>query len=137
MAEVAPLEQIGWSFPPVFERHSRRVPTLTGLDNLAKCLRIMLATSPNERNIHWDYGCDLSGFAFQRLSFELLETIEEIVGNSIENHEPRISINDVAVGPVPGQNNQVFVRVEYTTPEGSLNSTDVLLDLNNIQPVSL
>lgn len=133
MPETAALEQSGWAFPPVFDRASRQTQMQTSLENLAKCMKIMLATQPGERNQHLDYGCDLSQYAFQRISLELLEIIEEIVDSSIGNHEPRIGLNDIVVGPDPDNDDTVIVQVEYTTPAGELGVTQIPLNLNSSQ----
>ena len=133
MTDVAALEQTGWAFPPVFERASRQSATQTGLENLAKCMKIMLATQPGERNQHSDYGCDLSGFAFQSLSYELLEAVEEVVDNSISNHEPRIFIRDIQVAPDQTSDGTLIVQVEYSTEDGELGLTQIPLNLNTSQ----
>ena len=137
MADVAPLAQVGWAFPPVFERDTRQPATTSGLDNLAKCLQVMLATAPGERNFHPDYGCDIAAHAFQGMSFPLLEVIEDIIDNSISNHEPRIGIQDIQVAPAPNDDSKVIVQVTYQTPEGAVAVTQLPLNLNTNIPTGL
>lgn len=135
MADIPPLQQVGWSFPPTFERDTRQPSMQTGLDNLAKCLRIMLSTQPGERNFHPNYGCDVSAHAFQGMSFELLEVIEEIIEQSIDEHEPRIGIQDIQVGPNPNNDAELIVQVAYQTQEGENAVTQVPFNLNSGLPV--
>ena len=136
MQDVPAIEQRGWAFPPVFESHNHRIQMQTGLENLAKCLKVMLATAPSERIGHPDYGCDLSGFAFQKISIELLELIEEIVDQSIESHESRIGIHDIQVAPDPNNDGAVIVVVQYSTPTGELAVNQILINLNTGQLIS-
>ena len=136
MPEVSAIQQTGWAFPPVFERYSRRSQTQTGLENLAKCMKIMLATQPGERNQHSDYGCDLSGYAFQSLSYELLEEVEEIVDNSITNHEPRIGIQDIQVAPDQNSDGTLIVQVQYSTETGEIALSQIPLNLNTSQLIN-
>ncbi|MCY7294209.1 GPW/gp25 family protein [Alteromonas sp. a30] len=135
MADIPPLQQVGWAFPPTFERDTRQPLMQTGLDNLAKCLQIMLSTAPGERNFHTSYGCDVSAYAFQGMSFELLELVEDIVEQSIDEHEPRIGIQDIQVGPNPNNDAELIVQVAYQTPEGESAVTQIPFNLNTGLPV--
>jgi hypothetical protein len=128
-------QDIGWSFPPVFERDTRVSRMHSGLGNLAKCMKIMLATQPGERNQQAGYGSDLSGLAFDSLSYELLEEAEQTIDSSISSYEPRIGIHDIQVAPDPQVDGKLIVQVEYSNKEGEGAVTQIPLNIHSSLPV--
>lgn len=128
--------QTGWSFPPAFKHASRNCEMTGGLDNLARSLKIMMATEPGERTFYQEYGCSLQGYSFQSISRELIEQVEETIERSIRDYEPRLAVHELQVLPDPDKPNNLYVFLQYTTAEGEVDEQVIAVNADSAQSVA-
>ena len=63
---------IGWKFPVVFNKYSRSVDVVDSLDDSIKeSLYVLLTTTPGERLMELEYGCNIKSIAFKPLDLNL------------------------------------------------------------------
>lgn len=104
----------GWSFPPAFDKISRKVEMTSGREDIERSLEILLSTRPGERVMQPDYGCNLDRLLFEPMDTSLRTYMEEMVKTAILYFEPRISVNALEITEIAGFSGQVKLVVEYT-----------------------
>jgi len=97
-AESAFLGQ-GWSFPPMFDRFSRGVALVQGVEDIEQSIRLILGIAPGERQMLPAFACDLSQFVFGPDDPSVEAMIESEVAAALRNYEPRIYVERVTVVP--------------------------------------
>ena len=85
----------GWSFPISFDKTLSKVNTSTVNKDILESLEILLSTTPGERHLHPEFGCDLSALSFEPLTSSLKVRIKEIINTVVLLYEPRILIEDI------------------------------------------
>ena len=58
----------GWSFPPRFSKQAEGLELSSFEDDIAESLYILLSTTPGERIMNPEYGCDLQSQVFQNIN---------------------------------------------------------------------
>lgn len=104
----------GWAFPPTFTSGGVDVVMTTGSDDVHESLSILAATSPGERVMRSDFGCNLSDLLFEEVDFGFVNRVRQIVSNAILRHEPRINLNGVDVSASESEQGLVRISVDYT-----------------------
>ncbi|QUM84180.1 GPW/gp25 family protein [Moritella sp. 28] len=137
MSENGTLDQTGWTFPPRFNINNKAAATDQGVAQLSTCMKLMLAIQPGERIGHSNYGCDLSSYAFESLSYELLEGVEDIVSHAVETYESRLVLQHVEAVPATVQEGLLQIKVAYTTSTNEFAQDTVIADLNATKAISL
>lgn len=87
----------GWAFPPTFYRQGEDVAMVSGVDDIAQSLEILLGTRLRERLGHDNFGCDLSSYLFEPIHQSLVNRIQNTVFDALLYHESRILVERVDV----------------------------------------
>jgi uncharacterized protein len=87
----------GWSFPPTFERDTGSVALVSNEEDIKQSLNILLSTSPGERVMQPEYGCNLTDYLFESLNSSVIGYIKDRVKNAILYYEPRIIAEKIEV----------------------------------------
>ena len=87
----------GWSFPPKFEKERNSLSLVSELQSVKQSLSILMSTSPGERQLNLNYGCDLRSLSFATIDSLTLNTMTDMIKNSILQFEPRITLEDVVI----------------------------------------
>lgn len=87
----------GWAFPPSFYSQGQDVVMVSGVDDIAQSLEILLSTRLRERLWHDNFGCDLSSYLFESIDQSLINRIRNTVSDALLYHEPRIAVEQVDV----------------------------------------
>lgn len=103
----------GWSFPPAFDKISRKVVMTFGREDIEKSLEILLSTRPGERVMQPDYGCNLDRLLFEPLDASLKSYMEDVVKTAILYHEPRIAADKIEIQETSGFSGEVRLMVDY------------------------
>ena len=103
----------GWSFPPAFDKISRKVEMTFGREDIERSLEILLSTRPGERVMQPDYGCNLDRLVFEPLDASLKSYMEDVVKTAILYHEPRITADSVEILETSGFSGEVRLVVDY------------------------
>ncbi|MDH3914999.1 MAG: GPW/gp25 family protein [Chromatiales bacterium] len=114
MAETASFLGTGWSFPPSFSRGGGDVDMISGTEDIHQSLQILLSTQPGERLMQDDYGCDMNGFVFEEIDQGLRNTMRRIISDAILYHEPRITLEGLAVSESEAEQGVLLISIDYT-----------------------
>ncbi len=107
----------GWAFPPTFFQQGTEVAMVSGVDDIAQSLEILLTTRLRERLWHDNFGCDLSSYLFESIDNSLINRIRNTVSDALLYHESRIQVErvDVQDGGVAGLINiEIIFKVRST-----------------------
>jgi phage baseplate assembly protein W len=104
----------GWAFPPRFEAGGAEVAMVSGHDDIAQCLAILLATRRGERVLREDFGCELGEFLFGEVSQRMVGQVRDLVSDAILHHEPRIRLEEVRVSAERAGEGVLLVEIDYT-----------------------
>lgn len=104
----------GWQFPPRFAAGGEAVAMVTGSDDVAESLAILLATRRGERVLAEAYGCDLAEFMFAEITPSLLGQVRDLVSDAILEYEPRVRLEGVEVDTERAGEGVLMVAVDYT-----------------------
>lgn len=104
----------GWSFPPAFGAGGVDVAMVSGNDDVAQSLAILLATRRGERVLRDDFGCELGEFLFGEISQGLIGQVRDLIADAILHHEPRVALNEVQVSEHLAAEGVLMIRIDYT-----------------------
>ncbi len=85
----------GWSFPPSFNRLSKSIDMLEQEADIASSLEILLTTSPGERVMIPEYGCNLEELVFEALDTTTKTLVIDKIESAILYFEPRIELEKI------------------------------------------
>ena len=85
----------GWSFPPKFDKKSKKVEMISDVEDIKSSLEILLSTRLGERVMVPNYGCNLDDLVFENLDKTFETFITEIIRIAILYHEPRIDMESI------------------------------------------
>jgi len=103
----------GWSFPPTFSRPLLGVEMVSGVADIHESLRILFSTTPGERVMLPEYGCDLWRLLFRGLTTTLMTEIKDMVEQAIVLWEPRINLLGVEVVRDPTQDGRIDIEIDF------------------------
>jgi phage baseplate assembly protein W len=107
-----------WKFCLHFDPYSRKTETVYDAEAIKQSLYMLLSTSPGERVMEPNYGCDLSPLAFERLTLSLETQMKSDIKKAIETFEPRVDIKSI--------------YLEYAEVDGCINiKIDYSIKVNN------
>jgi phage baseplate assembly protein W len=103
----------GWSFPPTFSAITKNVEMLEEEADIASSLEILLTTSPGERVMIPDYGCNLDELVFEALDTTTKTLIADKIESSILYFEPRIELEKVQLDTNRELEGVILIEVQY------------------------
>lgn len=104
---------LGWKFPPTFNKYSKSVETVSDKDSIRESLYVLLTTTRGERLMVLDYGCDINTLAFKNLDLNLTTFIQNNIKTSIIKWEPRVDVSNVTVTQLEGGEGVIEIKIEY------------------------
>lgn len=104
----------GWSFPPEFEKRGKSLRMVSNEEDIAESIRILLGTSPGERLMRPEYGCNLRKFIFERNDTALLTGINYVIDKALLNFEPRVNFIDAVLIEGNNLDGIINIQVNYT-----------------------
>lgn len=87
----------GWSFPPAFDKATKRISLVSAEKDIDESLEILLSTSLGERVMQPEYGCNLKDYQFESMDNSFLGFIKDLVERAILYYEPRIRLEKVEI----------------------------------------
>jgi len=97
MEEVKSFLGTGWSFPPVFNKSDHSVSMVSDINDIEESIRIILSTTPGERIMQPEFGCDLKRLVFEKIDSTLIASLDHIIYHALLNFEPRITFLNTEV----------------------------------------
>ncbi len=104
----------GWAFPPRFDDQNQIAQMVEEEEDIAESLHILLSTSPGERVMRPEFGCDLQRIVFERIDESTLAQIRDLIAFSILHFEPRITLETVDVDTSDYLGGLLRIMVVYT-----------------------
>lgn len=103
----------GWSFPPAFADKPGAVAMLSDEADIVSSLHILLSTTPGERLLQPNYGCNLSELLFESLDTRMKTLMADKVESAILYYEPRITLETVKLDDSLELEGVVLIEVAY------------------------
>jgi uncharacterized protein len=110
--QTLPQAPVGWPFLPLpDERGQINYPTLE--ESVRQSIRIILSTRPGEQLMRSLFGAGLDRLLSEPNTITTRRRLRDLVEESIERWEPRISLNRVEVSEVAGEPAHIRVEIDY------------------------
>lgn len=103
----------GWAFP-LDIGSTGGIAMAEGHAKIAQSIRLILTTSPGERRMRPEFGCDLRAFVFEPVNDLTAGLIRREVDRALRRWEPRIDLDSIDVTPHPNDPNALMISVSYT-----------------------
>ena len=104
---------IGWTFPPTFQTGGAGVITVKEEEDIKQCLEIILSTTPGERVMRPDFGCNMRDMVFEPINTSLTTYMRDQIEKAILYHEPRIDLKRVAINTADVFEGVVLIEIDY------------------------
>lgn len=104
----------GWAFIPEISESNGETMMVSKEKDIKESLFILFSTSPGERIMHPEYGCNLNKFVFEPITNTLYNRIKDAITHAILLFEPRIKLMDIKIKTDDAQENKLEIAVEYT-----------------------
>lgn len=104
----------GWTFPPEFDKGTKRVKMLSDEDDIKSSLEVLLSTRLGERIMVPNYGCNLDELMFKPLNLTLKTYVIDLIKTAILYYEPRIDVNKISIDPTNELEGELLINIEYT-----------------------
>lgn len=102
----------GWGFPLRTDAHGS-IALVADEREIEEAIRIVLATSPGERAMRPEFGCRIHEHVFAPVTAGTAGLLAYEVRESLEQWEPRITVDDVAVSFDRDDTAVVYIDVRY------------------------
>jgi uncharacterized protein len=103
----------GWSFPPTFDPELTRVEMLEQEADIASSLEILLSTTPGERVMLPEFGCNMEELVFESLDTTTKTLMADKIEAAILYYEPRIELEKVSLDSSRELEGVVLIEVIY------------------------
>lgn len=95
--EIQSFLGTGWSFPPFFDKSTYAVQMVSDITDIEESIRILLSTTPGERIMQPEFGCNLKLLIFEKTDSTLIARLNHIIYHALLNFEPRVTFIDTEV----------------------------------------
>ncbi len=113
MNEVKSFLGTGWSFPPDFNRIDNSVQMVSDVLDIEDSIRIILSTTPGERIMQPEFGCDLKRLVFETIDSTLLASLDHLIYHALLNFEPRITFLNTEVLNMDSHDGQLLIQINF------------------------
>lgn len=103
----------GFKFPPCIDPVTGRMQTVSGEEDIAEAVRIILFTGKGERAMQPEFGCGIRKYAFSDMSSADLLNMQEEITDALIRWEPRIVKPEVEFGRERMSDGILEIRISY------------------------
>ena len=103
----------GWAFPPQFDRDMAGVNMVSGEEDIAQSLQILLHTLKGERIMRQNFGCALNDFVFADIGANMIAEIKGIISSSLLFHETRIKLDKIDISTDKITEGLLYISIDY------------------------
>jgi hypothetical protein len=104
----------GWAFPPAFDDDSLGAAMVSADIDIEQSLFILLSTTPGERVMQPDYGCDLRRLVFEPINQNTLTDLKDTITRAVRLFEPRIILELITTDDSDAREGRLMIGLEYT-----------------------
>ena len=97
VTEIKSFLGTGWTFPPAFDKLSFSNAMSSNETDIHESLLIILSTTPGERLMQTEFGCDLKRLVFEKIDSSLINNLNDIIYYALLRFEPRINFESVEI----------------------------------------
>ncbi|WP_246559476.1 GPW/gp25 family protein [Citrifermentans pelophilum] len=102
----------GWKFP-VKPGADQEIALAAEEESIAESIRIILGTSPGERLMHPDFGCNIHDYLFAPNNVRTAGLIRFHVEEALRRWEPRIDLQEVIAEAAPDEPSLLLLSITY------------------------
>src|SRR6266702_3584351 len=102
----------GWAFPLRCD-NTGRIALVSKEQEIEESIRLVLGTAHGERPMRPEFGCGIHDYIFAPADSATAGRIAHEVRKSLEQWEPRISLQDVVVTFDPVESNALYIDVQF------------------------
>lgn len=113
MNEVKSFLGTGWSFPPEFNKIDNSVQMVGDIADIEDSIRIILSTTPGERIMQPEFGCDLKRLVFETIDSTLLASLDHLIYHALLNFEPRITFLNTEVLNLDSPDGRLLIQINF------------------------
>ena len=113
MNEVKSFLGTGWSFPPDFSKIENSVQMVSDVTDIEDSIRIILSTTPGERIMQPEFGCDLKRLVFEIIDSTLLASLDHLIYHALLNFEPRITFLNTEVLNMDSPDGKLLIQINF------------------------
>lgn len=107
-----------------------RIETVDGDASVRQAVLLLLSTTPGERVMRPDYGCELRRLVFSPNDATTAGLAVHYVRQALRRWEPRIEVLKLDAAPDPSEPGRLDIRLEYRVKASQRNERlDLALDL--------
>lgn len=103
----------GWSFPPSFDKQYNANQMSAGLTDIEESIHIILSTTPGERTMQPEFGCNIKMMVFEQFNTSLITEISDVIEHALLNFEPRIKLHRIEVLEEANLDGMIRMQIEY------------------------
>ncbi|WP_448699244.1 GPW/gp25 family protein [Mucilaginibacter sp. AW1-3] len=103
----------GWAFPPTFTKSPEMVRMVSDEKDIEQSLHIILNTTPGERIMQPEFGCDLKRLAFEINDSTLIANFNHIIYHALLNFEPRVTFIEAIIVNRDELDGVLHIQVDY------------------------
>jgi phage baseplate assembly protein W len=104
----------GWSFPPEFTKDTKKIRMVEAECDIEESLGILLTTTPGERIMQPDFGCNLKSLVFEDITLSTQTLAKEMIKNAVLFFESRVILNDVKFNTEEISEGHLYITLDYT-----------------------
>lgn len=103
----------GWSFPPRFLDSAEGLELSHDDQDIAESIYILLSTTPGERVMNPDYGCNLHSMVFSSINASMKTQVEDLISTAILYYEPRINLVSIVIDDTGQLEGKLDISITY------------------------
>jgi phage baseplate assembly protein W len=113
MKEVKSFLGTGWSFPPDFSRVDHSVQMVSDIRDIEESIKIILSTTPGERIMQPEFGCDLKRLVFETVDSTLIASLDHLIYHALLNFEPRITFINTEILDMDRMDGRLLIQINF------------------------
>ena len=90
-----------------------QVMLVTGSEDIDQSIRIILGTTPGERVMRPNFGCQVNNFLFEPATIGTISILQDYVLDALRMWEPRIEVLGVNVTQEAGSTGVLLTNIQY------------------------
>ena len=102
----------GLAFPLGVD-HRGEIALAHGEDDIAQAIRLILSTTPGERLMRPEFGCDLHDLVFDAIDAAMIGRMDLVIRAALDRWEPRIEVEAIDFDLSRAVYGQLLVTITY------------------------
>jgi Bacteriophage baseplate protein W len=111
-APVTEIHGSGLAFPLQVD-HRGDIALAHGEDDIAQAIRLILSTTPGERLMRPEFGCDLHDLVFDAIDAAMIGRMDLAIRSALDRWEPRIEVEAIDFDLSKAAYGQLLVTITY------------------------